>query len=168
MYKVFNTRAKLLLCFFCSWNLLFVAFFTLLSLKQKHKQLVVGFPVLSPRKFGWLCMLIFCRGRWDAQIVKRTRRAFSLLVKYFVLSRSRRRRRHGLLRSCCDHNRAIDLRPSGIFRISILSRCDETVILFPTRNWTNVKSFKLETEFQQVRKNDKTTSLLYFPRFRLS
>ena len=123
-----------------------------IEFKQKHKQLVVGFPVLSPRKFEWLCTLIFCWGRWDAQIVKRTRRAFSLLVKCFVLSRSRRRCRHGLLRSCCDHNRAIDLLPSGIFRISILSRCDETVILFPTRNWTNVKSFKLETEFQQDHK----------------
>ena len=52
------------------------------------------------------------------KIVKRSRRAFSLLVNYFVLSRSRRRRRHGLLRSCRDHNRAIDLRP---FRISELA-----------------------------------------------
>ena len=50
----------------------------------------------------WLYMLIFFRGRWDVKIVKRMRRAFSLLVKYFVSSCSRccrrRRRRHGLLK----------------------------------------------------------------------
>ena len=58
---------------------------TLLSLKQKHKQLVVGFPVLRPRRFGWLYMLIFCRGRWDVQIVKRMRRAFSREIFCFVV-----------------------------------------------------------------------------------
>ena len=68
----------------------------------------------------------------------------------------------------CEHNCAVDLRPSGNFRISILSSSDQTLIFFPTRNWTNVKSFKLKTEFQQIHKNNKTTSLLYFPRFRLN
>ena len=138
MYKVFNTRAKVLLCFFCSWNLLFVAFFTLLSLKQKHKQLVVGFPVLRPRRFGRLCTLIFCRGRWDVQIVKLTCRAFSLY---------------------CELNCAIGMRHSSNFRVCILSSSDQTLIFFPTRNWTNVKSFKLETEFQQVRKSDENNKL---------
>ena len=80
--------------------------------------LKINWGFFRPRRFGRLCTLIFCRGRRDVQIVKLTCRAFSLY---------------------CEHNCAIDLRHSSNFRVSILSSSDQTLIFFPTRNWTNVR-----------------------------